>query len=100
MAGWNDDGDSEEEAKIKVVFERTDTDGSGELDRQEVQKLFKDLNIQLTSKQFDVCFSELDKMGEGTVDFVEFSWWWFLTKYGKPRLPPSARCSTRFLESL
>jgi len=34
------------------------------------------------------------------VEFHEFSWWWFLTKYGKPRISSGTKCPIQFLEQM
>merc|ERR1711871_653714 len=97
--GW-DDRDDAEEASVKDMFDRTDTDGSGKLDKDEIRALFVNLELHLTDEQFKVCFDELDRENTGEVEFHEFSWWWFLTKYGKPRISSGTRCSIEFLQGL
>ena len=97
--GW-DDSDDAEESSVKDMFDRTDTDDSGKLDKDEIQALFKNLELHLTEEQFDICFKELDRENTGEVEFHEFSWWWFLTKYGKPRISSGTRCPLEFLEHM
>lgn len=97
--GW-DERDDAEETSVKDMFDRTDTDNSGKLDKSEVKTLFTNLELHLTDEQFEVCFNELDRENTGEVEFHEFSWWWFLTKYGKPRISSGTRCPIEFLEQL
>jgi hypothetical protein len=97
--GW-DDRDDAEEASVKDMFDRTDTDNSGKLDKQEIKALFTNLELHLTDEQFDICFNELDRENSGEVEFHEFSWWWFLTKYGKPRISSGTKCPIQFLEQM
>lgn len=97
--GWDEQEDSEEDM-VRGMFDQIDTDGSGFLDRQEILALFKTLNIELEGEQFQSCYDELDKQNNGHVSFPEFSWWWFLTKYGVPRISSGVRCPMDFLTSL
>jgi hypothetical protein len=97
--GW-DEKDDEEEATVKNFFDDTDRDNSGALDKAEIKTLFDRLNLAMTEAQFNQCWSELDRKDNGTVKFDEFSWWWFLTKYGVPRISSGVRCPKSFLESM
>lgn len=97
--GW-DDRDDAEETSVRDMFDRTDTDDSGKLDKEEIKTLFKNLELHLTDEQFEICFNELDRENSGEVEFHEFSWWWFLTKYGKPRISSGTRCPIEFLEQM
>ncbi len=97
--GWDGRKDPEEEM-VRSLFNEIDTDGSGFLDRDEILALFKKLDIELQGEEFHVCYNELDKEGNGHVSFAEFSWWWFLTKYGVPRISSGVKCPKKFLTSL
>ncbi len=97
--GW-DDRDDAEETSVRDMFDRTDTDSSGKLDKQEIKTLFTNLELHLTDEQFEICFDELDRENTGEVEFHEFSWWWFLTKYGKPRISSGTKCPIEFLQQL
>ena len=59
-------------------------------DKPEIRTLFENLDLSLTDEQFDVCFKELDREQTGEINFYEFAWWWFLTKYGRPRISSGA----------
>ncbi len=97
--GWDDQKDPEEEM-VHSLFNEIDSDGSGFLDKDEILALFKRLEIDLQGEQFQLCYSELDKEGNGHVSFAEFSWWWFLTKYGVPRISSGVKCPKNFLSNL
>eukprot|EP00238_Polyblepharides_amylifera_P008287 CAMPEP_0196588338 /NCGR_PEP_ID=MMETSP1081-20130531/60283_1 /TAXON_ID=36882 /ORGANISM="Pyramimonas amylifera, Strain CCMP720" /LENGTH=539 /DNA_ID=CAMNT_0041910809 /DNA_START=20 /DNA_END=1639 /DNA_ORIENTATION=+ len=61
----------------RAIFEKFDSDGSGELDTQEVKGLLVGLtlgmeNLELNSADADAWFRELDKDKSGTVSFEEF----------------------------
>ena len=97
--GWNDSADLEE-ARVKAFFDDVDTSGDGRLDREEIKELFDKIDIKLTDEQFLQCYNELDRNDTGSVDFVEFSWWWFKTKYGVPRVSSGTKAPRDFLEVL
>ena len=97
--GWDEKLDPEEE-QVRRFFDDTDTDNGGKLERDEVRTLFTRLDIAMNEKHFDICWGELDRKDNGSVSFDEFSWWWFLTKYGVPRISSGVRCPLPFLEEL
>ena len=97
--GW-DDKDDEEENSVRRLFEATDTDNGGTLDKSEIRTLFARLELAMKDSHFDQCWKELDRKETGCVSFDEFSWWWFLTKYGVPRISSGVRCPEIFLERL
>ena len=97
--GLNDTVDPEEQM-VESLFKGIDTDGSGFLDRDEILDLFTTLHIDLQGDDFQSCYDELDKEGNGEVSLAEFSWWWFLTKYGVPRISFGIRCPRLCLSSL
>lgn len=97
--GWDNKRDVEEDM-VRSLFDQTDTDGSGYLDRNEILALFKKLDIELEGEHFQKCYDELDKRNNGHVSFDEFSWWWFLTKYGVPRISSGVKCPKSFLTNL
>lgn len=97
--GWDNAVENEENG-VKRFFDKVDTSGDGRLDKEEVHELFRRLELDLNPKQFNTCFDELDRNGTGTVDFVEFSWWWFKTKYGVPRNSSGTKAPLDFLSAL
>ena len=59
---------------LKRVFKRVDEDGSGEIDRDELQKLLIELEHPLALDDYcvDDLFRRTDKDGSGHIDFPEF----------------------------
>ena len=59
---------------LKRVFRRVDEDGSGEIDRDELQKLLIELEHPLALDDYcvDDLFRRTDKDGSGHIDFPEF----------------------------
>ena len=72
-----------EAAQYKRFFDEADVDGNGELDEDEIRKLFHLINDDRKSKgeefwsftndQIDRLFAEIDADKSGTVDFSEFT---------------------------
>ena len=73
------------ERKIWKTFETIDTDGSGELNKQEVAAMAAALgaplveslgSIHLSTRKLDEAFAQMDPNGDGTVSFAEFHEWY------------------------
>jgi hypothetical protein len=60
------------EDTAKAAFEEFDTDGSGELDSDEMRNALTQLGFELTDHQFKDVLARLDTDGSGTIDFDEF----------------------------
>jgi Ca2+-binding EF-hand superfamily protein len=71
---------TKEADKIREIFNRIDTDGSGQLDEKEVKALTGELGLKLGGilglKKLDKVMKEMDPDGDGEVTFDEFSGWW------------------------
>lgn len=67
---------AKEAKKVKALFKKYDTDGSGDIDAKEFQILAFDLGLVLTDDEAKTFVKELDTDGNGTVDFAEFLTWW------------------------
>jgi hypothetical protein len=75
--------DPESEADLKQLrrlFESIDSDGSGLLDRAEVQLLAEQLGATLSTAEMDEAMREMDEDGSGEVDFEEFAEWFTAAK--------------------
>jgi ribosomal protein L12E/L44/L45/RPP1/RPP2 len=72
-----DDEDDEELRKLRALFDMVDADGSGELDREEVSRLSKDMGAALSDAELDTAMSKMDQDGSGLVDFDEFRSWYY-----------------------
>ena len=58
--------------RVVEIFFLVDTDGSGELDRNEFEVAIDMMKIQLTPAEIDLAFGELDEDGGGTIEIEEF----------------------------
>ena len=65
-----------EQKKLRAIWKKVDTDGSGELDWDELKQVFRQMGREMTDVEMDKALSEIDKDGGGEVDFDEFKKWW------------------------
>lgn len=66
--------------KLRAMFDRFDTDGSGQITETEVGQIASSLDINFSDKELKEIMSQMDtdKSGDGQdeVDFEEFAFWW------------------------
>jgi Ca2+-binding EF-hand superfamily protein len=73
---WHSYGlEQEEYDHIFAVFLTFDTDGSGELDREELKTLCRWLNFASSDSDIDQMFRAMDTDGNGTLNMDEFCRW-------------------------
>lgn len=65
------------ESDVKPAFQKFDADGSGAIDKAELQKLSETLGFPLTDEQTTAALIDLDLNKDGVIDFSEFSRWYF-----------------------
>lgn len=73
-----------------TLFDSIDEDGSGTLEREEIDMLAKEMDTPLTERELDVAMATMDADGSGEVDFEEFSEWYLLMRK-KGRMPSWGR---------
>lgn len=61
---------------VDHVFKTIDVDGSGEIDREELEKLFSHLDCHISRDEMDAVFRELDTDGNGQISEQEFAAWY------------------------
>lgn len=64
--------DHKEQERLRQIFISVDTDGSGAIDRDELNEAMNRLNTPLTSQQLDEMMTKLDLDGNGTIELEEF----------------------------
>ncbi len=62
----------EREKKLRELFELADQDGSGFLNVEELEAVFKSLDVSLSAFQMQVLLSEADGNGDGVIAYEEF----------------------------
>ena len=67
-----EDKAAEEEAKMKAMFMKFDSDGNGLIDKPEFEKFVKDLGLQIKDTELNLIFNQIDKSSNGLIDFNEF----------------------------
>ncbi|OWZ18621.1 hypothetical protein PHMEG_0007267 [Phytophthora megakarya] len=79
------------EKKIAVLFKTFDTDGSGLLDENELQKLTKSLGHDMDAVQVGRMMKAIDSSGDGRINLEEFLTFW---KAFEHRRPAAANAAT------
>lgn len=62
----------EEKVAYRVVFEKYDADGSGAVDKKELQAVFAECGQSLTDEECGELMTEFDTDGNGELEFKEF----------------------------
>ena len=57
---------------IKIIFNRLDKSGDGQLDHKELATLLRNIDSTLTSNELRLLFAIFDEDNSGTVNFMEF----------------------------
>ena len=60
-------------SEVRASFEAIDTDGSGELDKEELRAALKGLGMPSTPSQAAVVMAKYDTDGDGTLNLAEFN---------------------------
>lgn len=60
---------------VQRAFARYDKDGSGMIERDELDLVLQDLGVTVTQPRLDAAFAELDADDSGSVSFDEFARW-------------------------
>ena len=63
--------------EVKTAFDRFDKDGSGAIDKSELEQLSLELGHPLDDDQLELALKDLDLNKDGVVDLKEFSRWYF-----------------------
>ena len=71
-----------DQARARRLFELLDTNGSGMLERPELEVMVKQLGMKMKKKDMDEAMLEMDKKSLGFVKFPNFAKWWGKQKIG------------------
>ncbi|CAH1776219.1 unnamed protein product [Owenia fusiformis] len=69
---WYKELNEEHVQAFREVFELLDADGGGSIDASELYVCLKDLELGITKEEIEVVLLDLDKDGNGEIDFDEF----------------------------
>ena len=64
--------DDKELLKLKKAFDAIDKDNSGEIEYEEIPKIFEELNIKMSDKELKNIFNSLDFHCDGKINYSEF----------------------------
>jgi hypothetical protein len=59
--------------RLAREFRKIDVDGTGDLNKEELDLVFNACGLQITQKELDLLWAHFDADGSGAVDFEEFS---------------------------
>ena len=79
---------------VTEVFAEMDTDGSGYLDRAEIEKGVATLGLLIGPEDFESMMKEMDPDGDGEVTLQEFTGWWVVT-FGTTKSLTDSICRKR-----
>ena len=65
------------DTEVAQAFRKFDADGSGAIDKDELQALSKQLGHPLSEEQLQKALEDLDLNKDGVIDFDEFCRWYF-----------------------
>ena len=70
---------------VQIAFQRYDKDNSGSIDINEVSEMMREeLHEPIEGQELEACMEEMDKDGNGVIDFEEFLDWFTSEKvYGR-----------------
>ena len=82
VGGWGQKLSGLTYIDVRATFDKIDTDGSGTLDRHEVERAAQELGHEFVGQELDEAMAKMDANGDGEVSFEEFMRWGELQKGG------------------
>ena len=62
---------------VKPQFKKYDKDGSGNIEKDELEDLIKDFGIDLKEYKIEDALRDMDTNEDGKIDYDEFCRWYF-----------------------
>jgi Ca2+-binding EF-hand superfamily protein len=66
----------EELDELREAFDYNDRDNDGRIQLDEFAAMLDELEAEMTSKEIEIGFKDIDTNDDGLVDFAEFVDWW------------------------
>jgi Ca2+-binding EF-hand superfamily protein len=66
----------EELDELREAFDYNDRDNDGRIQLDEFAAMLDELEAEMTSKEVEIGFKDIDTNDDGLVDFAEFVDWW------------------------
>ena len=70
-----DASDGDDDSHLKGLFDQADTNNNGKLDRLEIAKLCRQLELKMSKEELNAAMEAMDKKGHGLIGFGPFSSW-------------------------
>jgi len=66
----------EELDELRETFDYNDRDGDGRIQLAEFSDMLEELESEMSDKEIEIGFKDIDTNDDGLIDFVEFVAWW------------------------
>jgi Ca2+-binding EF-hand superfamily protein len=68
---------SEEELdELRESFDYNDRDGDGRIEMSEFTAMLDELEAEMSKREMEIGFKDIDTNDDGLIDFDEFATWW------------------------
>jgi Ca2+-binding EF-hand superfamily protein len=76
MSKKKDKPSPEELDELREAFDYNDRDGDGRMQVDEFSAMLDELEAEMTPKDIEIGFKDIDTNDDGLIDFGEFVAWW------------------------
>jgi Ca2+-binding EF-hand superfamily protein len=76
MSKKKDKPSPEELDELREAFDYNDRDGDGRIQVDEFSAMLDELEAEMTPKDIEIGFQDIDTNDDGLIDFGEFVAWW------------------------
>jgi Ca2+-binding EF-hand superfamily protein len=76
MSKKKDKPSPEELDELRETFDYNDRDGDGRIQADEFAAMLDELEADMTPKDIEIGFQDIDTNDDGLIDFSEFVDWW------------------------
>jgi calmodulin/calcium-binding protein CML/plastin-2 len=66
----------EELDELREAFDYNDRDGDGRIQLDEFSDMLDELEAEMSGKEIEIGFKDIDTNDDGLIDFEEFVAWW------------------------
>ena len=66
----------EELDELREAFDYNDRDGDGRIQLDEFSDMLDELEAEMSEKEIEIGFKDIDTNDDGRIDFQEFVAWW------------------------
>jgi calmodulin len=62
--------------ELREAFDYNDRDGDGRIQLDEFSAMLDELEAEMTDRDIEIGFKDIDTNDDGLIDFQEFAAWW------------------------